>query len=174
MGASRHVARCGMLMGVGTLVLLVLTGTGCAGTIRGQVLDAQTQQPLAGAVVLGVWTKAAGLPGLTHTELIGVREAETDQQGHFDLERLGGLFVEESVTVYKFGYVAWNNLYTFPGWARRKDSQVPAQILLEPFPPGESHQGHLSFISNAIRAGMFGHESDPKFQKALEREIRMR
>jgi len=161
-------------LGLGSLLLLVLPSAGCAGTLRGQVLDAQTGQPIAGAVILGVWTKVAGLPGLTHTELVGVKESETDAQGHFEIERLGGLFVEESVTVYKFGYVSWNNLHVFPEWERRKATQVPAQILLESFPPGESHQDHLSFISNATRAGMFGHESDPMFQKALEREIRMR
>ena len=162
-------------LALASFLLLALATAGWAATLRGQVVDAQTGQPIAGAVVLGVWTKVGGLPGLHHTDLVGVRETETDASGHFALERLKGSGEDaESLTVYKFGYVAWNNLFVFPTWERRTDAQVPAQIPLERFAPGDSHQKHMSFISNATRAGMFGHESDPKFQKALDREMRMR
>jgi hypothetical protein len=173
MDAMTRVARRLPVMTLGVLLCLI-PSPGCAGSIQGQVLDAQTGQPVAGAVVLGVWTKQAGLPGLSHTELVGVTEVEVDAQGHFTLERPRVTYGEESVTVYKFGYVAWNNLFIFPTSRRRKDTGVPPQILLEGFPPGESHQRHVSFISNATAAGMYGHERDPRFQNAIDREFRMR
>ena len=162
-------------LGLGAFLLLGLTGAGCAGTIQGQVLDAHTGEPIAGAVVLGVWTKVAGLPGLTHTELVGVKEVETDADGKFALERLGGYGIEESVTVYKFGYIAWNNLFTFPptGSGRRKDTAVPAQIRLEKFPEGQSHQRHVSFIDEATR-GRDNPEATPKFWNAVRSEHLMK
>ena len=162
------------LMGFAVLFLLLLVGTGCAGTLKGQVLDAQTGQPIEGAVVLGVWTKYSGLPGLQYGELAGVKETETDVDGRFVLETAGSLGAEEAVTIYKSGYVAWSNLFMFPTSERRQDIRVPSRIMLERFPPGQSHQRHVDFISGARRAGMgYGRESIPKFWNALQRELDM-
>jgi hypothetical protein len=113
-----------------------------------------------------------------HTELVGVREVETDAEGRFTLERPSSRYNREdgeSVTVYKLGYVAWNNLFTFPpiGSGRREDTTVPPEIRLEGFPEGESHPRHLSFISDAIASTISYRGSKPKFDKALERERRM-
>ncbi len=166
---ARHLP----VLALSVLLCLISATPGCAGSIQGQVLDARTGQPVAGAVVLGVWTKQAGLPGLSHTELVGVKEVEVDAQGHFTLERPGASYGEESVTVYKFGYVAWNNLFSFPTSQRRKDTGVPPQILLEPFPPGESHQKHMDFVSDATRSSLSYKAVKPLFDNALKGERRM-
>lgn len=147
-------------------LFLALAGTGCAGALTGQVVDAQTGKPIAGAVVLGVWTKYVGPPGLESGRLVGVKEAETDAEGRFVLETLRG---EESITVYKFGYVAWNNLFTFPTSARRQNTSVPSKIPLEKFPPGESHERHMDFVAGATRGGE-GPDSTPRFWKAIRPE----
>lgn len=160
-------------LGVSVVLLLALALTGCATTLRGQVLDAQTGQPIPGAVVLGVWTKGGGLPGLPHTDLVGVREAETDTEGRFELERLVGLFLEESITVYKFGYVGWNNGAIFPSWKLREKAQIPERIPLETFPPEGNHREHMRFVNYAASLFMYEHERNPKFQRAIEREGRM-
>ncbi len=57
---------------------------------------------------------------------------------------------DESLTVYKFGYVAWNNLSVFQAGSRG-DPSAPAVIRLEPFPAGQSHTRHVDFISAATR-----------------------
>lgn len=162
----------------GAACLSLLLGAilaGCAtGPIRARVLDAETRQPVPGAVVVGVWTKVIG--GLLyHHELVGVRETETDAEGRFELERLpsSGLDGEgdgQAITVYKLGYLAWSNVYLFRG-DLRKDQRIPREILLDRFPPGESHQEHLFFISNATTMG----DLDPnsKFQRAIERERKL-
>lgn len=153
-------------------LLLVLPVTACGGTIEGQVLDAQTGKPIQGAVVLGVWTKVAGLPGLHHSELVGVKEIETDVQGRFVLDRPRKLGIdEEAITVYKFGYIAWSNLFIFQTLKRREDNRVPSQILLEAFPPGQSHRDHYYFIGDARRSVMYGLERIPIFSSAVRREL---
>jgi hypothetical protein len=160
--------------GVITFLVLALAITGCATTLRGQVLDAQTGQPISGAVILGVWTKGGGVPGLAHTDLVGVREAETDGEGRFELEGVSGwLLDEKEITVYKFGFVAWSNQYIFPTFARREETGVPPQIRLERFPPDGNHREHMRFISLGRSAGVHD-ELNPKFQKAIDRELRMR
>jgi len=162
-------------LGVAALLVLMLTGTGCGGTPKGQVVDAETGQPIQGAVVLGVWTRVAGLPGLHHHELVAVKETETDAQGRFALETPASLRVdEEAITIYKFGYVAWSNLFVFPSFARREDTRVPSKIPLERFPSGQSHQRHMSFVNDARASGMYGHDSIPKFSNAIRRELDMR
>lgn len=162
-------------LGGAGLVLMLVLGTGCAGfgPIRSQVLDAQTKQPIPGAIVLGVWTKRGGVPGLPITDLVGVREAETDAEGRFEMERPGALGVEERVTVYKFGHVAWNNELVFPPYRMRPSKEIPAQILLDLFPSALSHQEHMIFIRSGVGSGLDGSENNPKFRKAIERESRM-
>jgi hypothetical protein len=152
-----------------------LPGMSCAGTLKAQVIDAETGSPIRGAVVLGVWTKKGGLPGLHHTELVEVKEVETNEGGWFELEKPSGQFHEdgEKVTVYKLGYVAWNNLFVFPNSARRKDNRVPSKISLERYPANQSHQRHMSFINNSTASGMYGLDRIPKFWNALQREIQM-
>jgi hypothetical protein len=54
-----------------------------AGPWRGQVVDAETGQPLEGVIVLSVWDKIS--PGLIHPrrEYCDVDEVLTDANGHF-------------------------------------------------------------------------------------------
>ncbi len=167
--------RC-LLVAAGLLCLLL--GNGCAGigTVRSQVVDTKTGQPVQGAVVLGVWTKQVGLLGMYRTELVGVKEVGVDAQGRFELERPGDLSVdEEKITVYKFGYVAWSNQFLFPSFQRREDTRVPDKIPLDPFPFGGNHQDHMGFIRMATSSSLSaGDPAYVKWRNALEREDRMR
>jgi len=161
--------------GVTTFLVSALAIAGCATTLRGQIVDAQTGQPISGAVILGVWTKGGGLPGLAHTDLVGVREAETDRDGRFELEGVSGwLLDEKKITVYKFGYVAWSNQFIFPTFNRREETGVPPQVRLEIFPPGGNHREHMGFIgmatSSSLSAGDFSYV---KMRNALDRENKM-
>jgi hypothetical protein len=161
----------GILLYSTVVLLFLLTQIGHAETLKGQVLDAENGKPIAGAVVLGVWTKKSGLPGLHHTELVGVKEAETNEQGWFELEKPSGRFHEdgESVIVYKAGFVAWNNLFVFPGSARRKERTIPLRIPLDKFPQDQPHTKHVDFISGATR-GHDNPDDTPKFWNAVRPE----
>lgn len=157
---------------LGAVVVLGLLWAWRGRPIRAQVVDARTGQPIPGAVVLGVWTTREGLPGLAHAALVGVRELETDAEGRFTLERPRRRDIEEeAVTVYKFGYVAWSNLFIFPDSESRKDTRVPARILLKPFPPGARDRRHYDFINDASRSVIYSMDDAPRFFWATRREI---
>lgn len=132
-------------------LFVALAASGCATTIQARVLDAETRQPIQGAVARGIWTKIAGVRGFTHHELVGSQETETDADGRFMLERLPSDGFEDdgqSILVYKFGYVAWNNRRVFPSRARREKQGIPKEILLDRFPQSGSHIEHLRFIGS--------------------------
>ena len=152
----------------------ILAGPGCASTVSGQVVDAQTGEPIPQAIVLGVWMFAEGAPGLVHSELVGVREAETDLEGRFTLESLGGPMVEERITVYKFGYLAWSNLFTFPPLRRRANPAASGLIRLERRSHDQSPVEHMLFIDLARSAGLYGIDRNPKFQAAVDQERNLR
>lgn len=56
------------------------------GPYRGQVLDAETKAPLAGAVVVALWRRDRVYPFHITTEHYAVRETVTDPDGRFLLE----------------------------------------------------------------------------------------
>ena len=56
------------------------------GPYRGQVLDAETKAPLAGAVVVALWLRDRIYPFHITTEHYAVRETVTDSEGRFLLE----------------------------------------------------------------------------------------
>ncbi len=161
-------------------VLIGGVGAGCierpSPAIRSQVVDARTGQPIAWAVVLGVWQKVSGgIPGMPNYKVAKLQEAETDAEGRFELQPPPRPFAKESVTVYKFGYVAWNNMFTFPSSPLKKDTRVPPELFLIPFPPGESRQRHVSFIRDSVHLPAGAHFA-PKLwaafspEEALERD----
>ena len=164
----RHIA-----FGLVAALFLVPPSTGYTGTLSGQVLDAETGRPIAGAVVLGVWVYADGAPSFPHSELVGVRETETDAEGRFAMESFAGITTEERITAYKCGYIAWSNLFSFPPLRRRAHIAPTTQIRLELFPAGESHREHALFIDLARSAGLYGNESYPKLKIAIDREKTM-
>jgi hypothetical protein len=89
------------------------------GTYHGRVIDAQTREPIEGAVVLGVWSKGyMGAGGIAH-EYYDARETVTDAQGEFTIEGMGPRMVTHlqkmDVVIFKAGYehvgrVSWDAL----------------------------------------------------------------
>jgi hypothetical protein len=155
------------------LVSLAAASGGCATAKSAQVVDAETGAPVAGANVVGVWTRRAGIPGLQHAELVAVRESETDAQGRFHLPAPASYLVgedNEAITVYKYGYVAWSNLFVFPTWARRSSQRVPSTIALERFPPGQPRSAHMTFVRSVRRSSLYGREQIPQFIRAQREE----
>jgi hypothetical protein len=126
---------------------------GCYAGITGKVIDAETQQPIEGAVVLVEWTKTKGFPGMSHTESAKVIEVVSDKDGKVEIAgNFNPLVDPPHVTVYKKGYVAWNNEYIFPDYKKRTDFKWKSgyEFRLERYKDGYSHNDHVSFIRSSI------------------------
>lgn len=139
------------------LIIFLLFGTtGCYATITGTVVDAETGEPIEGAAVLIEWTKTHGF-GLTYTESYKVIEAVTDKEGKVIVSGVFNPTVNPPhVTVYKKGYVAWNNEFIFPDHKKRKDFnwQNGYVFRMERFKDNYSFIDHQSFIDGTAHLFM--------------------
>ena len=88
------------------------------GSYHGQVIDAGTLEPIEGAVVLAVWSKAYyGAGGVVH-EYYDTRETLTDRRGEFTIKGMGPRAMTRlekmNMVVFKAGYadigVSWETL----------------------------------------------------------------
>lgn len=137
-------------LGVAIIIAASLI-SGCYAGITGRVIDAETQQPIEGAVVLVEWSKTRGF-GHTYTYSYKVVEALSDKEGTVKIEGCYSPFVHKpSVTVYKKGYVAWNDESIFPDLEQRTDFAWGNYIFrLEKFSDAYSYVKHQSFVTSSI------------------------
>jgi hypothetical protein len=144
------------------LLVICLLGAGLAseagaretwGPFQGQVVDVETEQPIAGAVILVTWWEVCGLWG--QTCFVEAREAVTGADGRFQIPRLAGFNWKPGIQpplidAFAPGYVAeaeivtpiTGELYVDPTVLRmrrlktreellRKDSTRPGRVPLE-------------------------------------------
>lgn len=101
-----------VLLGAIAVYTLLVYSTGYP-TISGTVVDAETGQPVEGAVALCVWTYTTGMIERIH-RIAKVTEGFSDAQGRVKIRGTWNIFVDlPELTVYKRGYVAWNNQEIF-------------------------------------------------------------
>ncbi|MFH2065465.1 MAG: hypothetical protein ABIK15_09740 [Pseudomonadota bacterium] len=92
---------------------------------KGRILDAETQEPIEGAVVVAVYNTRPiiGGPGGKWTSVINVREALTDEKGEFCIPSYYTIinpFSEEYITsfiIYKPGYMSYSELDYHPDYS---------------------------------------------------------
>jgi hypothetical protein len=110
------------------------------GPFRGRVVDADTGEPVAGAVMLVVWTEAYGL-GLLETRFHDAKEAVSDKDGRWEVPRLEDSRIRITVLWPEFhmfvpGYELKEDIVTPPSSdlvrkSRGRPSVVPADRLPE-------------------------------------------
>lgn len=76
------------------------------GPFRGQIVDVETGQPIAGAVVLVVWWEAVPTPVQTNQKFYDAREAVTDANGRFEVPRRSPPFFSFRIFDPKISYFA--------------------------------------------------------------------
>ena len=95
------------------------------GPFRAQVVDVETGQPIAGAVVLVVWLELYGIFG--NHRFAEAREAVTDAEGRFEIPRLTGLgwklgIQPPSIHVFAPGYIPYG----------RRVTPVSGEVFVDP------------------------------------------
>jgi hypothetical protein len=123
------------------------------GPFDGVILDADSERPVAGAVVAGSWAfeRGIGLQGpLASREVL----VESGVDGRYVIPRLdempGGPSTRLrrfTLIVYRRGHVAWRSDRRFADRGERRDfSQRGNRVHLEKWQPGYRHAEHLVFL----------------------------
>ena len=96
------------------MAVLLLLFSGCVslvyyeGDYHGKVIDAETLQPIEGAVVMAVWSKMYGTAGGPVHEYYDARETLTDENGEFTIKGMGPRAVTHlqkmKIVIFKAGY----------------------------------------------------------------------
>lgn len=123
------------------------------GPFDGQVVDANTSEPVQGATVVGIWSYdiGNGFYGPLGSEVIEVR---TDQAGRYRIPdaplKLRGphvRLVSFDLVVYKRGYHGYRSDVT-PGGDRRTDFTLRQnRVALEKWRESDSHAEHLLYLA---------------------------
>lgn len=154
------------------LIAMLSLISGCYFGITGRVIDAETNQPIEGAIVLAQWTKTHGL-GLTYHSVYKIMETETDKNGKFSISGAYSPFVDAPMLViYKKGYVAWRNDIVFPGFLKRTDYGTWENnyvYKLEKYREGYSRDQHYSYLRHGIIGSSL--EKTPRYFKAESDEL---
>ena len=158
------------------LLMMLLPTAACAGpksgkSISGKVIDAETGQPIEGAIILVEWTKTHGF-GNTYTTSEKVAEVLSDNNGIVNIPGYDVRFVNDpDITIYKPGYVAWSNQWIFPDTRKRTDFEWKDgyAFILEKFKEGYSYVKHESFISFCSSYGFMASEEKRQFANMYEK-----
>lgn len=125
-GSSRQLAKQLLAWGIGVYVLIWFLSdavAGYRGPFEGRVVDADTRQPIEGAVVLAEWSLGHVTAAGSVDTFSDAAEVLTDAQGHFYIGKKGSwnpwknLQTAATVLIYKAGYGAAENL----GWPYLKE-----------------------------------------------------
>lgn len=156
------------------LLIMLLPSAACAGpisgkAITGKIVDAETRRPIEGAVLLVEWTKTHGF-GNTYTTSEKAVEVFSDKNGIVKIPGYDVRFVNEPViTIYKPGYVAWNNQWIFPADINRTDFKWKNDYVfkLDKFKEGYSYVKHHGFVSRCVNESL-SFEKKMKFIEMYE------
>ncbi|HID70808.1 MAG TPA: carboxypeptidase regulatory-like domain-containing protein [Desulfobacterales bacterium] len=136
--------------------------SGCSTPTTFRVLDAETGNPIEGAVALATWSMGSGWPpGLSYGYTAKAIEAVSDRDGYFTIPGVTGkiAFNTPFLQVYKPGYVGWNSRRIYLGYydadiklarTKRRENFVmkDQDIFLEPWKNDGryNYNSHGSFI----------------------------
>lgn len=113
----------------GLLGWCVTAEAGYRGPFEGRVIDAETRQPIQGAVVFVEWLSGTPTPAGRIDEFYDATEVLTDEQGYFRIEKKGSWnpwtnwMLKATGLIYKAGYGAVTNLGAPSAIRRRAEIQ---------------------------------------------------
>lgn len=145
---------------IAVLLVVLSTAVSCGSPpYTARVVDAETGEPVEGAVYLAVWWKEvsgkkAWFEG-TSIEMAKFVEGYTDEKGSIQVPRFWLKYPfarERTLTVYKPGYVMWNQEYIFPDSRKRKDfNSRNREIKMQKWKSEYLYHHHSMLIIDALR-----------------------
>jgi len=146
------------------LVILTMLTVSCAGLTGSPeptaiVVDAETGEPIEGAVAMAVWWK--GYLPIKSNKPDPIATVTSDNKGRIYIENFWDWHVFKSdypeLSVYKCGYICWNQLVV-KGKGDRHDFDTKNRIVrLEKWPEKFSFIEHERFISSFVCHHTLGH-----------------
>jgi len=158
------------------ILVLILIVWHLRWTITGQVVDAETGEPIENAVVNIKWLEPGpGPPGMRATVTTEEAEDVSDAKGRFKLPKYSSLLATRRfrMAIYKKGYICWSSVrifpkeyiwtgkeWTFPTMKKRTGFTLDDGMIIrmEPFKEQYSREMHALFttsISAPMRTGLF-------------------
>ena len=131
------------------VIALFLSACGHYPSINVKVVDAETSEPIEGAVLLAHWNIVTGVIGMSSEKTFKVVEEVSDDNGHIHIPGASNSkLLAPTVNVYKKGYVAWNNEYIFPSLDKRKGYRWRNgyEFRLSRFKEEYSKPDHVKFL----------------------------
>ena len=178
------------------IVLLIIVFTclmvSCtrAKTFKGRVIDADTKEPIEGAVVVAEWMTERDTPTATHTNLKDVKECLTDKNGEWSIRGPKGrddwpipymsLFIPytkgPAFIVFKPGYCSWPKGFSIAACRDRikiiggKGKRIGEGGILEL--PKLTTRDRMTIVQNIPSLGIAGEVEErlPLFKKLVEQE----
>jgi hypothetical protein len=150
------------------------------------VIDADTGQPIEGAVAIAIWrkhsaTERAWWEGGTMV-VVRVEEAESDAQGRIYIDGFwGSWYLFENryprLTIYRPGYICWDQENTFirgqSGYLRTDFNSKHRIAKLKKWPEKFSFVRHSRFVNN-VTMGDAHDAPQKKFVNAFDYERKFR
>jgi hypothetical protein len=160
------------LIGVG----IIISFTACSPKkciVKGRVLDAETNRPIAGAAIAIRWLENQPNQTPTGVQTLEAAQHLSDQDGTFRIPDYPGK--KYIMGVYKKGYICWSSHAIFQNGKEKKVPQAEPlsikgiEIRLQPFKEGYSRNKHAGFA--VLVAGEVTDSSKGPFHRAIENEF---
>ena len=144
------------------VISVVITTLGCSTITFSKekptaiVVDSVTGEPIEGAVALAIWRKYTSKrtpfwEGGNY-ENVRVEEAVSDKNGHIYIDGFWDWFSKPHLTVYKFGYVCWDQFGFYHKTGTRKDFKSRKRVVkLEKWPDDFSYARHSMYINSVTK-----------------------
>ena len=158
------------------MAVMTFTGCGIRYMVSGTVIDMDTHQPVAGAVVSIKWEKENfSLPGMGRSfTFLELADAITGPDGKFKIPKY--TFRDYHLAAYKKGYVCWASDDIFPDYRKREGFEVENGMVieLEPFKESYSKNKHAYWVKKVLEYNTnwsSGYKS--KLREATKEELKL-
>ena len=130
-----------------------VTGVSLLGPFDGQIVDADTGEPITDAEIVAVWSYSRG-DGFVGADGANAVQVSTDEAGRYRIPRPAAHRTGEhrvlhgfTLFVYKRGYVGYRSDLTLEGRPRRDFTMRRNEVRLRKWRPRDSHVAHLTMLA---------------------------